>query len=734
MTAWQHTLAESYLLLEWSALILAVFIALSALDDIAIDVWYWWRRLVRWRMARSGVVKALGVEQLRDRAEQPIAIMVPAWKEYDVIAQMIESMVAVLEYKNYTIFVDTYCNDDATRDEVDRMRRRYRQLQRVEVPHPGPTCKADCLNWVVQAIAVHEQKNDMEFAGMILHDSEDVLHPLELKFFNYLLPRMDLIQLPVFSLERHWYELVAGTYMDEFAESHGKDMLVREHISGIVPSAGVGTCFSRRAIRALCETTDNQPFNTSSLTEDYDIGNRLARMGMRSIFAVLPVEYTEYKSNGTSTPEVKRFMMPLSVREFFPDTFLTAYRQKSRWTLGIGLQSWEQIKFTGSWAAKYLLLRDRKGVFTAFISMLAYLSLLGFIAFHMLSAAGIWTVYYPSVFSVTEWFLPLMYFNAFSFLNRALHRIYFVTTLYGWQQGLWSLPRMIVGNFVNFMAVMRAWRMFLRYLFLGKPLVWDKTMHDFPSADVLAGQKRRLGELLVSWQAIGPDMLDKGVSEHQALRLPLGRVLVMNGWLDDETLAEAIAYQTGYARTSIDLATVWANRDQLPVDLCVQLRALYLGVDEHQRPLLAVAGPLAPVDMKAVANVLGADPVLRIVRESEIHAGLRHWREGMHKLSGESAAQAWHPAAEFAPGVAPPLLGDLLANSQLIDRSRFEHAMSAYRPSLHGRVGAYLVDQGVVTREQVDMVLAMQRSQRSMFVLSDGSGLSGMLQPEVAAL
>ena len=62
----------------------------------------------------------------------------------------------------------------------------------------------------------------------------------EFKFFNYLLPRMDLIQLPVFSLERHWYELVAGTYMDEFAEAHGKDMLVREHIAGVVPSSGVG--------------------------------------------------------------------------------------------------------------------------------------------------------------------------------------------------------------------------------------------------------------------------------------------------------------------------------------------------------------------------------------------------------------------------------------------------------------------------------------------------------------
>ena len=32
---------------------------------------------------------------------------------------------------------------------------------------------------------------------MVLHDSEDVLHPLELKFFNYLLPRKDMIQLPV---------------------------------------------------------------------------------------------------------------------------------------------------------------------------------------------------------------------------------------------------------------------------------------------------------------------------------------------------------------------------------------------------------------------------------------------------------------------------------------------------------------------------------------------------------
>ena len=50
--------------------------------------------------------------------------------------------------------------------------------------------------------------------------------------------------------------------------------------------------------------------------------------------------------------------MPLGVREYFPDTFRTAYRQKARWTLGIGLQGWSQVGWEGSLATKYLLFRD----------------------------------------------------------------------------------------------------------------------------------------------------------------------------------------------------------------------------------------------------------------------------------------------------------------------------------------------------------------------------------------
>ncbi|RMV77482.1 Bacteriophage N4 adsorption protein B [Pseudomonas amygdali pv. sesami] len=239
---WPYWLAHYYSVLEVATIVVGLIILVSSIDDLFIDIWYWARRLYR-KFTAERRYRPLTAEQLIARDEQPLAIMVPAWLEYDVIAPMIENMESTLDYQNYVVFVGTYINDQRTIDEVERMRRRYKQLHRVEVPHAGPTCKADCLNWVIQAIFLYEKTHAVQFAGTILHDSEDVLHPLELRLFNYLLPRKDMIQLPVVSLERNWYEWVAGTYMDEFAEWHGKDLVVRESMTDTVPSAGVGTCF-----------------------------------------------------------------------------------------------------------------------------------------------------------------------------------------------------------------------------------------------------------------------------------------------------------------------------------------------------------------------------------------------------------------------------------------------------------------------------------------------------------
>jgi adsorption protein B len=691
---WPYWLAHYYSFLETSTIVVAVLILISSLDDLFIDLWYWSRRLFR-KFTVGRKYRPLTAEQLMARDEQPLAIMVPAWLEYDVIAPMIENMVSTLDYQNYVVFVGTYINDQRTIDEVERMRRRYKQLHRVEVPHAGPTCKADCLNWVIQAIFLHEKTHGMTFAGVVLHDSEDVLHPLELRLFNYLLPRKDMIQLPVVSLERNWYEWVAGTYMDEFAEWHGKDLVVRESMTDTVPSAGVGTCFSHRALQVLAGETQNQPFNTDSLTEDYDVGARLAKVGMNAIFVRFPVQFRVLRKSWFRKPYESTLKMPLCVREFFPDTFRTAFRQKARWTLGIGLQGWEQMGWSGSLANRYLLFRDRKGVVTAFVSIIAYVILVQLLGLIVLRQSGLWDVSFPTPFETNGFIQYLLLANGIALAWRIAHRCYFTTVLYGWQHGLLSIPRMVVGNFVNFMAASRAWRMFLVGKALNRKLVWDKTMHDFPSTDLVAAAPRKLGSVLLSWQAINETDLQNALVEQKTRHMPLGRILLSNGWLDDETLAEAIAFQNDLPRVFDVAAKARDSNQTLDDEFALRWRVVPLGLNADGRAQVAVASPLPAEGLQQVSDELGSEPVQLIARESEIVAQLRQ----LNVREGQSV-----------PDARAPLLGDLLIEMGLLDRDVFSRAMLQYRPQHHGRIGDYLVDSGVLPRATIEKAVARQHS------------------------
>ncbi|MFM0207024.1 glycosyl transferase family protein [Paraburkholderia sediminicola] len=693
--------------------VVAVIILISSLDDLFIDAWYWVRRVIRHFRIKPRY-RPLTADQLYTREQQPLAIMVPAWKEDDVIASMVSDLVRVLDYQNYAVFVGTYRNDTATIAEVERMRRRYRQLHRVEVPHDGPTCKADCLNWIIQAIFRDEHESGVEYAGVIMHDSEDVLHPLELRFFNYLLPRKDMIQLPVASLERDWYELVAGTYMDEFAEWHAKDLVVRESLSGSVPSAGVGTCFSRRAILGLCADTHNQPFNTETLTEDYDVGERLGRMNMQSIFARFPVQFATHRKSwfGFGPERDVTVTMPLCVREFFPNTFRTAYRQRARWTLGIGLQGWQQTGWNGSLANRYLLARDRKGIITAFVGIIAYALLVQFLLFTYAGLFGIMPHLIASPFSDSRFLAIVLWANGIAFLLRIVQRVYFVTRLYGWEHGVLSVPRMVIGNFVNFMAVARAWKMFLGHLVTGKRLVWDKTMHDFPSSDGFDDRSMRLGELLVSWQAVGQEKIDRALADDYAKEAPLGRVLMSHGWLDEETLAEAISFQADLPRGRLDAALLKAHAAQLPLELIVRNRVLPQGVDAAGHAVLLAAGPLANDARATVQAALDTPLVLRIVREGEIADGLR-LVQGLPVVCEPAADSAAPPGGTDAAQPLTstvPLLGDLLIEQGYVHRAAFNTALQRYSPAEHGRIGDYMVEQGVITHDA--LARALQEQQR----------------------
>jgi adsorption protein B len=389
--------------------------------------------------------------------------------------------------------------------------------------------------------------------------------------------------------------------------------------------------------------------------------------------------------------------MPLCVREFFPDTFRTAFRQKARWTLGIGLQGWEQMGWNGSLANRYLLFRDRKGVVTSFVSIIAYLILAQLLMFIVLRASGVWNTSFPAPFENSALVTFLLAANGVALVWRMVHRCYFTTVLYGWQHGLLSMPRMVVGNFVNFMAAARAWRMFMVGKLLNRKLVWDKTMHDFPSTDLVARAPRKLGNVLLSWQAINDEKLQTALTQQQTRQLPLGRILLSHGWLDDETLAEAIAFQNDLPRV-FDIAARVQHGSSLADEFCLRWRVVPLAFDTQGRPEVAVASPLSDEALQQITEQMGAEPVQLIARESEIVAQLRQ----LEIVAGQPL-----PAAT-------PLLGDLLIDQGLLDRQTFDRAMLHYRPHVHGRIGDYLVDTGVLSRATIEQAVAQQHSHVSL--------------------
>lgn len=677
-------------ILQWTALVVAVLIALSSLDDLFVDAVFWAMKLKRRIFGQSGP-GAVAAELLVDKPEQPIAIMLPAWKEFDVIASMVESAVNTLAYRNYTIFIGTYANDSETIAEAEKVARRYKQVRHVRVPHDGPTCKADCLNHIVSDILHLEEEVGEPFAGLVLHDSEDVLHPLELHLFNYLLPAKDMIQLPVVSLEQRYRDLVAGTYMDEFAEWHAKDLVVRQRLAKTVPSAGVGTCFSRRAIKALME--DGDPFNTATLTEDYDIGNRLSERDMSAIIALYPVEFRTRRGAlfGVGPERMVTFSMPLCVREHFPNTFKTSYRQKARWILGIALQGWAQLGWSKSGISNYFLFRDRKALVTPTLAIVAYVLVLTYLGLNVWSKASGGD--FIPLFS-GQWFvLALLWFNMFALGARILQRLFFVERIYGWGHAFMSIPRVFVLSLINFAASIRAIRVFIGSKFSGKSIAWDKTMHRFPTDEWLGTEKRRLGEILLSWEVVTPPAIEKALIDQKMNGGMLGDLLVCHGAIDEQTLLEAVATQANLPTATISFEMVRENLDLLDEEVMSRLHVLPFGKGKKGDVMLAVSSPLPASEAEWMRTRLGRPFRQHIVPDAQIKRFLGALVEQPH----------WD-----VPILTLPRLHELLIERKILKPRELRRALESYDVARHGSIGEYLVARKVISQQIFDEMTAIR--------------------------
>lgn len=674
--AWSSLASAASALSAFLAAGVLLVLLLSLLDDLFIDAWYWSRRM-RW--ALRGRYAPLSVDELRSRGEQPIAILVAAWKEPAALTAMLERLQATLGYRNFQIFVGVYPNDVDTIVALERLSAQHERIQRVDVPHPGPTCRADALNWVVEGVFAYEAREGTAFAGLVVHGMGDVLHRLSLAYFNYLLPRKDMIALPVAALDQPWHALVAGTVMDESAQSYSKGAVLRER-AAFVPAAGAGVCLSRRAVQALVRLTCAKPFDVASLSDDYGVSRALARLDLRTLSGEFPADIEPQEIVAT----------PLAIRRHFPTTFARAYRHKARRLLDLLLNRGSRLPRGLSPGARYLQLRQTKFVVMGFVVALAYLVAALALLTGTLAPGGAWGV--------------LTGVLALLLVGRLAHRAYFTTRLYGWRHGAMALPRAVVGHALDLMASLRAWRLYALHTVRGKKLTWDKTMQPQPppqqqhEGGAPQRSRHRLGDLLMAWQAVDGGELDEALREQQATHLPLGRILVSNGWLDEETLAEAIAYQENLPRGQLSVDLVRAHAGYLPLHLCTLHRLVYIGTDSQQCPLLAVASPLPPPVLDELKAILNDMPRQRIVRESEIAIALRLLR---------GAPDSFNPIRNGIAGV--PLLGDMLIEQCLLSRKVFESALESYRPERHGRLGDYLVERGVIVRDVIERVVLQQR-------------------------
>ena len=428
------------------ALFAAAGFLIGGIDEVLVDLAWAARALRRLFVFRKR--PRTTVATLPPASPGRFAIFVPAWDESAVIEPMLRHLLA--SFGDCAVYVAIYPNDPATGAALASIE--DARLRVVTNQRSGPTTKADALNILWQAMLADEVRDGARYLGIVLHDAEDVVHPDELRVFASLIDRFALIQLPVLPLVDRSSWWVAGTYLDEFAEHHGKTMLAREETGASVPSAGVGCVFARGALARIAEGRSG-PFDAASLTEDYELGLRLRADGGRAAFVRIA------GSDGKL----------VATHEHFPATLDGAIKQRAPWIAGIALHGWDRLQWHGGVAERWMRTRDRRSLLAAFVLLAGYLALILWIGLVAISGRF-------APLALPEWLTTAV---TLLMLWRLIVRAAFVTASYGWQQGLLSFPRVFVANFITIAASRRAVVLYLRTR-RGGGLVWDKTAHVFP--------------------------------------------------------------------------------------------------------------------------------------------------------------------------------------------------------------------------------------------------------------
>lgn len=436
------------------------WLVVGALDELVIDAIWAWLRLTR-RATTPRVAMAPGRE-LSGR----IVLFVPAWREARVIGAMLRHTLDAWPQRDLLVYAGCYQNDPDTQAAILSVR--DSRLRMVVNERDGPTTKGDCLNRLWRAMCDEERASGVRVRAVLLHDAEDMVHPLALQLIDSALDEADFVQIPVRPEPQPRSVWIAGHYTDEFTDSHARLMVVRNWLGVGIPAAGVGCAFSRDALERVARqrganARNIQPFAPDSLTEDYELGLRIGSEGKGGRFL---------RARATDGSLI-------ATRCYFPDRLYAAVRQKTRWLRGIAFDGWDRLGWSTDPLECWMRMRDRRGPLTAFVLAAAYLLIVAQALLWIGGASGLYTGRPLPPLAVT-----LLALTTAAFIWRTLLRAALTAREYGWHEGGAAVLRIPIANVIAIMASLRAMFSYVCSLF-GRRQRWDKTEHDIHPAEVL---------------------------------------------------------------------------------------------------------------------------------------------------------------------------------------------------------------------------------------------------------
>ena len=217
-----------------------------------------------------------------------------------------------------------------------------------------------------------------------------------------------------------------------------------------MPSAGTGFALSRETLRSFGE---DYVMPSKSLTEDYRLSLTLYEKGIQMYYVLEKVPRINRNE--------KMVWDYVTTRSIFPNTFKTAVKQKTRWILGITMQSFQFrdiFKMKGlRLSGRYSLYKDLKAKVGNMLVMVGYPVLIYFLVSLFIPLTPI----YPR--GTLSWYLCLLV--TIMMVERQLFRGVAIYNVYGMRSVFFAclfpplLPiRLVWGNIINMTATIRAYR------------------------------------------------------------------------------------------------------------------------------------------------------------------------------------------------------------------------------------------------------------------------------------